>query len=309
MGSEEDDTLRRRWKTNLTPAGYVEDAIREVTGVRADHVQRLLVSYSNDVYSAVAGDGELIVRVHVGAQGHFERERWALDRCAEVGALVPTILGVVERTDDGVHRSICVQTKLPGDTLEQLLSEAPANDLVEQAGRMLRLVHSVRTEGFGVIDGSGVGFAESWTGSVAWYADDSLVEKAADAGFDLLLVREAIDQLLSGIAGTDGLEPHLLHGDFASKHMLGVGSRLTGIIDFEFAGSGDGGRDLAFWRYWHPDSFEHLLRGYGVGPDEEILRLHSLETSLAYLAYYAPRGELVGILRDAAETRLPQDVA
>jgi hypothetical protein len=51
------------------------------------------------------------------------------------------------------------------------------------------------------------------------------------------------------------------------------------------------------------------LQGYGVEGDDEMLTLHSLEITLAYLEHHAPRGELIGAFRTGVEARLTRDLA
>lgn len=316
MDSEEHDLLRQRWAANETPIQVVDEAIREATGSPPRRVKRLLVSYSNDVYEAIAEDGrELIVRVHAhGEPGYFGRERWALERCREAGIPVPIILSLIDDERDGTRRSIAVQTKLPGAPMDRAnagndLAPGVRGRLVEQAGALLRVVHSVGAVGFGVIDDAGTASCSSWSSLTDRFDTRRLVDLADSVALDPDLVRAALERLRSGVSTHDAGPTCLLHGDFAPKHILVEDERVTGIIDFEFARSGYPAADLAFWHYGGPETFEHLIAGYGVEPDPELLLLHSLDISLSYLDYHGPRGELRGEFREQVAQRLAEDAA
>lgn len=76
MSDAEDDVLKLRWRANQTPRAILDDVVEQATGAPPRSVERLLVSYSNDVYDVVAADGRsLIVRVHARSDpGHFDVE-------------------------------------------------------------------------------------------------------------------------------------------------------------------------------------------------------------------------------------------
>jgi aminoglycoside phosphotransferase (APT) family kinase protein len=203
---------------------------------------------------------------------------------------------------------------LPGEPLVDILAREGIRtqdiaDAIQDAGRLLGMIHSVPTGGFGLIDGTGNATNASWESFVERFDEPRLATLASDAGLDAGLVGSALDRLLAGARVHKASTPGLLHGDFAPKHVLVKDGRVTGVIDFEFARSGYPAADLAFWRYAEPESFELLLRGYGEIADPASLLLHSLDISLSYIDHHGPRGELSGEFRDLVVRRLSEDLA
>lgn len=68
----------------------------------------------------------------------------------------------------------------------------------------------------------------------------------------------------------------LLHNDFHSGHIFVEDNRVTGIIDWERALSGDPYYDLAVSEYFLGNQFAHLLKGYGRDIDCQVIEDYRL---------------------------------
>jgi aminoglycoside phosphotransferase (APT) family kinase protein len=305
---------RIEWKR--IPEDLVARAADRATGSAPTNVTRLFVSYSNDVYDV---DGSFIVRAHRDDPRHFDRERWALVQAAAAGVPVPEVLLLEDAEVGGALWSVCVQTKLAGVPLIDLVADRPDTDayagVLQEAGVALAGVHSVATTGLGYVDGSGRAPDISSAERLTYRDADELSELAIGTGIEGALVAEACRLVAANVALWDRAPRNLVHGDFSSKHILVEGSQLSGVLDFEFAASGDAAHDIAYWDYqegyW--ESTTPLLAGYetiatgaeGLGQRVALLRLC---VSLDYIAYHAPKGELTCAFRDHIAERIAADM-
>jgi len=90
----------------------------------------------------------------------------------------------------------------------------------------------------------------------------------------------------------------LLHGDFHTGHIFAQHGKITGIIDFENAVSGDPLYDLALPLLYADivgiQSYsQDILRGYGVALDEVLKQkifLYKLATAISRMAWTYKEG-------------------
>lgn len=77
--------------------------------------------------------------------------------------------------------------------------------------------------------------------------------------FDCDIVYRAIAEIEKNASLLDVACPSLLHGDLGSYNLLGDGSRITGLIDWELALYGDPMYDAANLFFWNEDKLQPLL--------------------------------------------------
>src|SRR2546425_9187879 len=116
--------LEQKWAGIAVPTTVLERAVRRATDSGIARIERWVRSYNNEVYSVDTESGDqVVIRIARRGHDHFGQEAWALRRCRDVGVPVPEVLEVFhERTDDGLL-SICVQTRLAGESLDLVLDE------------------------------------------------------------------------------------------------------------------------------------------------------------------------------------------
>ncbi|MBN1579434.1 MAG: phosphotransferase [Anaerolineae bacterium] len=267
-----------RHRAMTSPESIVADAVLEACNSPIRAKTRITEGFSNEVYAVTTADGQrVVVRIHWYGSleqtgSHFEPERWALVQCARIGLPTPWIL--LLKTDDSTElpRSICVETYLDGTTLHSLvknnhLDVEQAHPIVVEAGTLLARLHTVPAQGFGRIDGRGVGAAPDWEVMLNRIPIAQLRRAARNVGIDSAEVDDARDLLYGCRDLWHDLAPRLLHGDYSPQHILVRDGRVSGMIDLEFPQSGDPAMDLAYWGYWsafHCTSFplSWLLEGY-----------------------------------------------
>jgi len=66
--------------------------------------------------------------------------------------------------------------------------------------------------------------------------------------------------------------PVFVHGDLQVDHVFTDGDQVTGIIDWSEAAQGDALFDLATLTLGHPEHLGHVLAGYGIDVDRDLIR-------------------------------------
>lgn len=202
-----------KWMTS-SPS-VVRDAVEEACLSSLATMTRITEGFSNEVYAVSTADGQhVIVRIHWSSP-YFEEEQWALDQCATLDLPTPCFLLLRQ---DPAH-SICVETRLPGQTLFALmtkgeLSPTSAYPLIVAAGAHLAKLHSISTSGWGRINAKGVGQATQWSNFLNPIIDD-VYQAARNLHMEQRDVTEALQLLQEHTFLYTEISPRLLHGDFS----------------------------------------------------------------------------------------------
>lgn len=270
--------------------------------------ERITVGYSNEVYAITTQSGqEAIVRIHWYESPYFENEKWALERLANEGLPVPQVLYLSHHLPGDIPRSVCVETRLVGESLETLIAAGSITSkelrpLLFDLGKLLRKLHAVSMAGFGSIKANGRGEAQTWQEAyVTGLPRESAHEAAWHVGLPEKIITESIDLLIHFAALGDKVLPCLLHGDFNLQNVMVLNGQITGLIDFEFCESGDAAKEVPFGKLdsdgWsrffgrQPIPSEWILEGYfdGIPADETFaqrMMWFRLANSLGGLAYH-----------------------
>lgn len=223
-------------------------------------------SVGNQDFLVALADGSGLV-LKAGDTAELAGETWACRRARAVGVLAPQIVAFESRPV--LPRSFLVMRRLDGGP-----SRDP--DALREAGRQLRVAHSVELAGYGSLEVSGDGASGR---RVSW--SEVLAEKVS--GVPQLMSASVLTEPLASRAVRFATDPELvgferpvvlLHGDLKEDHILASGSRLTGIIDWGDATAGDPLLDLARMSMAGPEVFGPFAKGYGfVRTDELDVRL------------------------------------
>jgi len=305
-----------------TPPGIIDEIVRRATGSSPTEKQQIIKGEANEVHAIkIGGSPEVIVRINreSEAESRFQSERWAIEQAAKAGVPVPRVLLVESLQLEDRSVGISVEERLPGIPLDELAmhtSDDELADILQRAGALLSLVHSVITEGFGEVDKLGRGEHASICGifSQENLSERVLLAAARSASLNPNLLRRALHILHDFPKSYPPVSPRLLHGDFGPKHILVESGKITGIIDFENAGSGDPVREFANWQFFFEDRYpmESLKRGYTdksvFGDDfERRFFVWRLVIGLSSLSYYLAEGNQSGI--NHCKKRIPKDVS
>ena len=172
----------------------------------------------------------------------FENERVAYDLLARSGLPVPSVVGL-DASRRIVPYDFIILTRLPGSNLAEHwreLTPTQMQDLAWEAGKCLARLHAITLPAFGKLREQRAPRFHTWPDYFDDYAHRYLNEAERYGLLDHLLrtrlddVLHRAHDLLAGV--TQGV---LIHSDYHYENILHAHGRLTGILDFEWALSGD----------------------------------------------------------------------
>ncbi len=229
----------------------------QVTGI-----EDLAGYVGNQDFMIHTSGGDFVLKA--GDRRELAAEAWACERVRAVGVATPDVVAL-EVDQQTLPAPFLVMRRLPGGAVSD--ERDPA--LVE-AGRQLRLVHSLPIAGYGLLaagDGEAdapTGLHPTWAdfvgeaeGCVPELVDHSVINERLAARLQSALRDHRDDVRLEG----PGM---LLHGDLKPPHVFADAGRLVGIIDWGDAASGDPLYDLSRFSLAGGEFLEPLLTGYGL---------------------------------------------
>jgi len=200
-------------------------------------------------------------------------EAWALHKVGEIGVPAPKLF-VIDLTEEHFRGAYIILEAASGVPLSHhMVSKGVRQQILREAGRYLKLIHSISLEGFGVLEirkGEPLGAHQSWCEAMMEGLDETfkvieyhrLLDQAT-----LDWCRMRMDQL--GDVLPAGGEGRLLHGDLSQSHIFANNNqaKLAGFIDFGCAWAGDPFWDLSLLGYDSgKDNLSYLLEGYALEP-------------------------------------------
>jgi aminoglycoside phosphotransferase (APT) family kinase protein len=235
-------------------------AISERTGESPEGM-RLIVRYEGRLVCAVSLPGRRVV-FKAGPGDTIRLDAWASETARRLGVLAPAVL-VVDTSRRAFPLDWLLMDEVPGGPLAGWPSDREVADLdldcpairevLHEAGRQLRLLHSQRMAGFGPLDAGplagGGQPAGRWSSWGEYLADDlhANLDSAVQRGIlpepEAAAAGSILDERIGRLRVPEGV---LLHGDFIARHLYvtGPGPALTGILDLG-ALSGDPAFDIA----------------------------------------------------------------
>lgn len=223
-------------------------------------VRRLPGFVGNEDFMLETGAGDFVLKA--GAAGGLFAEAAACERVRAAGVSAPEIVGVEREL---LPMPFLLMRRIPGGP-----PESATDPVFREAGRQLRLTHSLPAQGFGYLTENSVGPYQRWAEFTA--EPLSTLEEMVDnqlLGSDVAdRLRSCVDKYRDAVA-YEG-PPVLLHGDLHPRHVFTNGGRLTGIIDWGDVAAGDPRLDLARFTKGGADSLPTLLEGYGIALTPEL---------------------------------------
>jgi aminoglycoside phosphotransferase (APT) family kinase protein len=209
----------------------------------------------------------------------FRTEKCAYDLLRGGELPVPELLALDE-SRELVPYAFVVMTRLPGETVYDSwtgLDGRTREQLAFEAGRYQALLHQRTLPAFGSLGRLAEGGFPTWTAYLEDYVarhsrqarDEDLLDATTTTRVEQLLAR--FQRLMAAV--TTGC---LLHSDYHFENILQQEGRITGIIDFEWAMSGDPVFDCRIDETLAecPGSVEPFYAGYAsVSPLTEHHRL------------------------------------
>jgi aminoglycoside phosphotransferase (APT) family kinase protein len=146
--------------------------------------------------------------------------------------------------------TFCIEEKLPGTPLDQLIKQgANVDQAISHIGELLSKIHSVKVNGYGYLQPDGSAWQMPFSRIMLDLNDkqDDLKKAAARWDVPLAKVETGLALLNSHIALYEWNEPSLTHGDFCPAHILVKNDSITGIIDMEECSGNHPVADFVWW--------------------------------------------------------------
>ena len=293
----------------------VNKAIGSITSIR----NKLMKGEVNEVYDVISKNGQkVVVRISRSKHPRFEKEKMAIDLARQAEVPAPEILLVDRVSTDSGDLTFSVERKIDGVDLQSFGAEFNRGKLktvIGEAGEILAKLHSVMVPNFGGLDRNEEEVYKSWPDFI--FSVEGKRSRIIEAGKRVGVNTAQIDTALKALRDEEELfgdvKPHLLHGDFSTKHFMVKDDHLVGIIDFENCKGGDPVYDFAWFDYFFGKDIplEWLKEGYAT-PEvlrnnfEKKLLLYKLHLGLGFIDYYEEQGNKSGI--DHARTRLKEEL-
>lgn len=213
-----------------------------------------------------------VVRMPRAHKEHnFHGEEWAMDRARENGVPVPRVYAV----DDSrtiVPVPYMLEERLPGENVWGGPNSKLSPKVLRNMGALLARIHESYIEGYGRINGNGVGRFISWRERMLKRHDTSLM--------DLAKINQSLAERVCPVyaeLSRNPPAPHLLHGDFFAGNMLIKDDKITGVLDFNPAG-GSIYFDLGNPAFLPVNGGRvEVEKGYGKKFDDNLIRLHMVD--------------------------------
>jgi aminoglycoside phosphotransferase (APT) family kinase protein len=172
----------------------------------------------------------------------FRTEKIAYDLLRASEIPVPEVL-VLDESKTLLPHAFLITTRLPGETVYDSwngLDGSTREQLAFEAGRYQALLHQHTLPAFGGLSHLAEGGFPTWSAYLEEYAirhvrrarDEELLDSTTTTRIEQLLPR--FQPLIAAVA-----TGHLLHRDYHFENVLQQEGKVTGIIDFEWAMSGD----------------------------------------------------------------------
>lgn len=205
-------------------------AANYLPGVRS--VERVPEGVSTYVYRAETEDGTRYLRF-LPEDATFGVEVLAQQKLTDLGVPVPLVLHY-EPWEPVTGRSLMITEKMRGEATSPDAPEELLRPVLRQAGRMLKLLHTVLVAGFGWVDRR---FETELRGEHPDYQSyfDEFLESdlSALAAFFPADTMARLRDLTQEARQTLNVQNAVLvHGDFCMEHIFHEGDEFTGFIDF-----------------------------------------------------------------------------
>ncbi|CAF1444414.1 unnamed protein product [Rotaria sordida] len=269
--------------------------ILKVTGHDMKEKQRIIEGNDSEVYDVkMVNDEHVILKVHRFGDVLYNQEVWAINESRKHGVPVPQVLFVGQEMINNELRDTMILEKVID---ERNLSKNDIVRVLEQAGAILKRIHSVKVHGYWRLHHDNQWDFDSWIDYVKSSIKDRTEDKEALFNVDFIeedfkFIIKCHDLFMNTY---ECHQPVLCHGDYTPEHwFVDENLNITGIIDFGDMQGGPVTTDFAIFKMNEPQlDIISLLRGYHgienslIDKDfSQQLDLHTLIILVGYLIHF-----------------------
>lgn len=246
----------------------VQSAIGRYLGTTVTGVEPLAGSVENQDFMIRTATGDFVFKA--GEAKALAAEAWACGQVRKAGVRSPEVVAL-ELDGAVLPAAFLLLRRMAGAGLDPA-----AHPALVEAGRQLRLVHSLRADGYGPLrdqhdhDDVTAGPHAAWADFLA-EPRDCVAELVTNGVIsDRLALR--LDSALCTYGGAVRFEQPgvLLHGDLKPAHVFAERDRFVGLIDWGDVAVGDPMFDLARFSIVGAEPLADLLDGYELTLDAEL---------------------------------------
>lgn len=238
-----------------------------------------------------------------GGISRYVGEKWAYDLLCDGEVPVPRVVAL-DMSKTLAPYDYLILTKMPGKTLSQSILDLPPEAqrrIASTAGEYLAVMHAHTFDQFGLLFEIAAGLPKpDWSSFVSGFYHE-YGPQAQELGFlpDGVLARiEALMHMMQPLFAAVQ-QGTFVHGDYHYANILQENGQITGVLDFEWAMSGDRSWDFRIddqLEAKSPGSKEAFYAGYTSRrplPDDHWQRVsfYRVGLYLDYLATFAPDDE------------------
>lgn len=243
----------------------VQSAIGRYLGTTVSEVEPLAGSVDNQDFMIRTATGDFVLKA--GEAKALTAEAWACRQVRKAGVRSPEVVAL-ELDHAVLPAAFLLFRRMSGAGLEPT-----AHPALVEAGRQLRLVHSLRADGFGPLRDN----HDATAGPHPTWADflgeprDCVAELVTNGVISDDLASR-LDSALCTYGGAVRFEQPgvLLHGDLKPPHVFAERDRFVGLIDWGDAAVGDPMFDLARFSIVGAEPLADLMQGYELSMDAEL---------------------------------------
>ena len=183
--------------------------------------------------------------------------------------------------DATAQKGFLIHSVVSGKRLHRWKRKPESDHVLAAAGKTLADIHAIPCHGYGRLtlrNDRVAGEKDSWRAYLEEVMPHATLEKLTSAKILSTAERKAFERMFETLAA-DPPDIRLLHRDYSFSHVYSDGQRITAIIDWGNAISGDPLLDLAMAGHFSRPRFEAVLSGYDREVDHE-----KLEQYLAFVA-------------------------
>ncbi len=264
-------------KGMTTDPEVINSIMTRVMNWTSNKAKRIITGIGNEVYLVTnfdKKDEKVILRINHNKGIGLYREQWAMEKVSAQEVPVPKIISLNTTKDSkGKTLTFCIEEYLEGKNLSDLLDEGISDQDKRlyglKAGKILAKIHKVETKGCGQFVTNGISSYETLKESMQQHKDkQTLLETARSVDLNKQIVEKAVE-IVDGVKTEES--PHLIHIDYAPKHIFVKNKEIVGVIDFEICLSGTASMDINRWR----SQDNRISLGYLIDGYEKVRKLPS----------------------------------
>lgn len=230
-------------------------------------------SINSVVHAEIADGTKVIMRMHPNGlkNGYFWAEKTASEKAKKIG--VPTYLTYfIDDTKNIVPFDFMIIEALKGENmrLSGPFAKSIDNQLMEETGKYMALIHKVEVKNFGFFDNkiakekrSLVGIHPKWKDHVFAALDDNLNYLVKAKTFTSSQQKNIYKIFEKNKQFIECESSRLIQNDIADWNQLTDGIHVTGMIDWDECFGGDPICDFSTWSvFFDLDRMRHLIKGY-----------------------------------------------